>query len=423
MGDEYQVVVVAGGSSKDLFPLVSKDVPKALLPIGNRPLLSYVLDLLEDSNLNNVSVVVAGHESGVRVGSWIAEAYHDRLQVEVSTVSEESGTADALRSVAHRLSSENVMVVSGDMVCDVPLGAIASSHKRQRAGLTALLCPRTPGEGCEASAGGVGTKEKAKQLAAADVIGLDSARHRLLYVASGSQLGKEVKVPLCLMREAGQVELHTDLLDAHLYAFNRELMLEALERNEKFKSIKRDLVPHIVRSQLKHGRVEGTLSCSAYVAGKARYCARVNTIEAYGDINRDVAGDAIYLTGYTVSGMNNVIHPSAQTGAKTAIGPQCIIGEGSELGEKCSVKRSVVGRHCRIGSNVKVINSVVMNHVTLEDGCLVQNSVICSNVHLQERVTLKDCQVGCGYVIGVGAEHRSEALAKKEKSWGLNANE
>lgn len=32
-----------------------------------------------------------------------------------------------------------------------------------------------------------------------------------------------------------------------------------------------------------------------------------------------------------------------------------MLGEGSEMGDKCSVKRSVIGRHCRIGSNVKVL--------------------------------------------------------------------
>lgn len=32
-----------------------------------------------------------------------------------------------------------------------------------------------------------------------------------------------------------------------------------------------------------------------------------------------------------------------------------MLGEGSQMGDKCSVKRSVIGRHCRIGSNVKVL--------------------------------------------------------------------
>lgn len=117
--------------------------------------------------------------------------------------------------------------------------------------------------------------------------------------------------------------------------------------------------------------------------------------QAYLDINREVAGEAIHLTGYTVSNHTNVIHETAQVGWKTTVGPQCMLGEGSTLEDKCSVKKSVVGRHCRIGSNVKIINSVVMNYVTVEDGCTIQNSIICSNVNLQERCSLKDCQVKC----------------------------
>jgi len=37
-----------------------------------------------------------------------------------------------------------------------------------------------------------------------------------------------------------------------------------------------------------------------------------------------------------------------------------MLGEGSQVGDKCSVKRSVIGRHCRIGSNVKVIISFLL---------------------------------------------------------------
>ncbi|XP_058008929.1 uncharacterized protein LOC131183075 [Hevea brasiliensis] len=92
-----------------------------------------------------------------------------------------------------------------------------------------------------------------------------------------------------------------------------------------------------------------------------------------------------------------------------------MLGEGPQMGDKCSVKRSVIGRHCRIGSNVKVVNSVIMNHVTIGDGCSIQGSVICSNVHLQERVGLKDCQVGAGFVVTAGCEYKGESLARKEK--------
>lgn len=57
--------------------------------------------------------------------------------------------------------------------------------------------------------------------------------------------------------------------------------------------------------------------------------------------------------------------------------------QGSSIGDKSSVKRSVLGRSCKIGNNVKIMNSVIMDNVVIENGCQVQNSVVCSGVKLQ----------------------------------------
>ncbi|KAI9075754.1 hypothetical protein K1719_042240 [Acacia pycnantha] len=81
---DFQVVVLAGGTSIKLLPLVSKEVPKPLLPVANRPVLSYVLELLELSNLKKLIVVVEGEEEALHVGGWISGAYVDRLNVEVT---------------------------------------------------------------------------------------------------------------------------------------------------------------------------------------------------------------------------------------------------------------------------------------------------------------------------------------------------
>ena len=44
---EMQVVLLAGGLGQKMYPLTQSNTPKALLPIANRPLISYQLDLLE----------------------------------------------------------------------------------------------------------------------------------------------------------------------------------------------------------------------------------------------------------------------------------------------------------------------------------------------------------------------------------------
>ncbi|KAI4345325.1 hypothetical protein L6164_012457 [Bauhinia variegata] len=460
---DFQVVVLAGGTSKKLVPLVSKEVPKALLPVANQPVLSYVLELVERSNLKDTIVVVEGEEATLRVGGWISGAFVDRLHVEVAAVPEDVGTAGALRAIAHHLTAKDILVISGDLVSDVPLGAVAAAHRRHDAAVTAMLCS-APVSGT-AEPGSSGGKDKIKKPGRYDLLGLDATKQFLLYIATGAELEKDLRIRKSILRAVGQMEIRTDLMDAHVYAFKRLVLQEVLDQKDTFHSIKQDVLPYLVRNQLKsevllngtpqaeengtqkvisqssqqmlsqilvnasqpdfHVRyalgpngsapIRRTHKCCVYITSSNNYCARLNSIQAYSDINRDVIGEANHLSGYSFSAHNNIIHPSAELGAKTTVGPHCMLGEGSQMGDKCSVKRSVIGRHCRIGANVKVVNSVVMNHVTIGDGCSIQGSVICSNVQLQERVVLKDCQVGAGFVVTAGSEYKGEVLARKEK--------
>ncbi|KAK4764651.1 hypothetical protein SAY86_025741 [Trapa natans] len=486
---DFQVVVLAGGFSKKLVPIVSKEVPKALLPVANRPVLSYVLDLLEQSNLKDLIVVVEGNDAAVRIGGWISAAYLDRLHVDVAPVPEDIGSAGALRSIACHLTARDILViilflivcvniwplyifirfflflqvVSGDLVSDVSPGAVAAVHRRHDAIVTAMLCSN-PVSG-PAESGSSSTKDKTKKPCRKNIIGLDPSRQFLLHIATEAELEKDLRIQKGILRTVGEMELRADLMDAHLYAIKRAVLLEVLDQKETFQSLKEDILPYLVRSQLKsevlsssspqleengNGNfnpqnkqisqshilanasnrgfhelypscLDGSASarrthkCCVYIANNEKYCARLNSIQAFSDINREVAGEANHLSGYSFSAHNNIIHPSAELGSKTTVGPHCMLGEGSQMGDKCSVKRSVIGRHCRIGSNVKIVNSVVMNHVTIGDGCSIQGSVICSNVQIQERVALRDCQVGAGYVVTAGSEYKGDSLAKKEK--------
>jgi translation initiation factor eIF-2B subunit gamma len=47
---EFQAVILAGNGD-DLSPLTCPDLPKALLPIGNKPLVEGVLRWIEDAQL------------------------------------------------------------------------------------------------------------------------------------------------------------------------------------------------------------------------------------------------------------------------------------------------------------------------------------------------------------------------------------
>lgn len=50
------------------------------------------------------------------------------------------------------------------------------------------------------------------------------------------------------------------------------------------------------------------------------------------------------------------------------VGPDSMVGSGSSIGEKVSIKKSTIGQHCVIKDRVKITNSVVMDHVTIHEG-------------------------------------------------------
>lgn len=50
-------VILAGGEGSRLYPLNSTGMPKVLLPVANKPLLTFPLRMLEEGGITNVLVV------------------------------------------------------------------------------------------------------------------------------------------------------------------------------------------------------------------------------------------------------------------------------------------------------------------------------------------------------------------------------
>jgi translation initiation factor eIF-2B subunit gamma len=172
-----------------------------------------------------------------------------------------------------------------------------------------------------------------------------------------------------------------------------------------------------------------------FLADSNAYCVRVDSLRAYLEVNRELASpaDAGHLTGLSLSKHENYLGREVDIGAKSAVGFACIVGWGSKLGDKCTMKRSVMGRRCRTGSGVKIVNSVIhdgaavcaapsivtrpdvrriCSDVVLEDGVQLQGCVVGRGVVLGAGASLRECHVAAAAVVPAGAEHRSESLQR-----------
>lgn len=67
-GGACTAIILAGGSGSRLHPLNDGGLPKVLMPVANRPLLTFPLRTLEEGGVSDVLVVSEGQAVGGAVG-------------------------------------------------------------------------------------------------------------------------------------------------------------------------------------------------------------------------------------------------------------------------------------------------------------------------------------------------------------------
>jgi len=129
-----RAVVMAGGFGTRLRPLTD-ELPKPMLPVGDRPLLEIIVDRLREAGIRQVNV--ATHYKS----EMIAEHFKDgkNFGVDIRYVKEDQplGTAGALSLLDE--SDEPLLVINGDILTRVDFRAMLSFHREHNADLTVAV--------------------------------------------------------------------------------------------------------------------------------------------------------------------------------------------------------------------------------------------------------------------------------------------
>jgi mannose-1-phosphate guanylyltransferase len=124
-------VILVGGFGTRLRPLTER-VPKAMLPIANRPFLEHQLEHLAQHGIDRV-ILSCGYQPDA-----IRAHFGDRVEyvVEDSPL----GTGGAIAHAARGLA-ETFVACNGDVLTDLDLTALVSLHRRRGARTTIALHP------------------------------------------------------------------------------------------------------------------------------------------------------------------------------------------------------------------------------------------------------------------------------------------
>src|SRR4051794_7167945 len=121
-----KAVIMAGGEGTRLRPLTS-NAPKPMLPLVNRPMMEHVIDLLVRHGIDEIVVTVAFMANAIR--TYFGDGSEFGVKIFYATEETPLGTAGSVRNAMEHLD-ERFLVISGDVLTDIDLGAIIDAHEK-----------------------------------------------------------------------------------------------------------------------------------------------------------------------------------------------------------------------------------------------------------------------------------------------------
>lgn len=439
---EFQAVIMAGGRGSSMMQLTS-DFPKALLSVGNKPLIWYPLNILEKNGFKEV-IVVVNKTSLPDIKKTLKECLQMNIHINYFTLPDDIdpdnfGTVDALLVLKEKIE-HNLLVMSCDFVCDnFSLTRVLDFHDLNDSSVTVMFS-KAP----NIKSTPVPRPEFNRYLEKEYVLFSNEHPERLLFMSSESNLDKK----LCLEKYTcsignPSVTIRSDLLDCHLYLIKKDV-LQLIER-EKFTSLRTDFLPWLIdatacnpikalnlqydsddsiddmdlhfelakagekidmekemQSRKCSADILKKILCCGYIADDDLSCIRVNSLVTYCEGNRMMAKRLAPKQGYP---------KLAAQGSQ--ICSETLLGSDLELKDGVSVKSSVIGCHCSIGHKSNIANCVIMNNVTINENVTLSGCIISENASISSDTEMKGCLVS-------KAQNVTSGLHTNEEFLGLN---
>ncbi|MBA2610046.1 MAG: NTP transferase domain-containing protein, partial [Actinobacteria bacterium] len=354
-----KAVIMAGGEGTRLRPL-TLSTPKPMLPIANIPMMEHIITLLREHGFDDIVVTVAFLAQNIR--TYFGDGSEFGVRIRYATEDTPLGTAGSVGNARAELD-ERFLVISGDVLTDIDLGAIVEEHDRRGALATiALKSVENPVEFGIVITDGDGKIER-------------------------------------FLEKPTWGEVFSDTINTGIYVLEPEVFNYIGAGQVDFSS---DVFPKLLE--------DGKPLYGSIVEG---YWEDVGTLEAYVRSHSDALDGrvALHLPGFEVSdhvwvGEGADVHPEARVDGPCIIGHDCRVAAGAHL-----AAYTVLGDNVRVGADAYIERSVVHDNSYLGRSVRLRGTIVGRRGDLrygarcEEDVVLGDeCFVGEHAVINQGVK-------------------
>ena len=346
-----KAVVLVGGRGTRLRP-ITFDIPKALVPLRNRPFMGYMLDFLRGGGLDG-AVLSLGYLPDP-IQDYLA-GWHDLRDFSVDYAIEEHalGTAGGIKNAEEYLTGGPFVVVNGDVLTGMDLAEAIRIHKASDALATITL---TSVE--------------------------DPTAYGLVEVDHDMVVRRFIEKPAA-------DEVTTNLVNAGVYIIEPEVLGMIPAGREV--SIEREIFPELQA----RGRLRAHVSSS--------YWRDIGTPRSYLAASNDVLSGAVGRTDREKFEYMDV-GEDTRCGKNVKLFPPLSVAEGCDMSDLATIGgRSSMGRNCRVGRGAVVEGSILLDGAEVEAGAVVRGSIIGRNARVGRGAIVRGLSVlGAGCIVGEG---------------------
>jgi dTDP-glucose pyrophosphorylase/CBS domain-containing protein len=134
-GPPLRAVVMAGGLGTRLGDLTA-EMPKPMLPVGDRPLLELIIEQLREAGIRHVNLTT--HYRADVIAAHFGDGSEHGVEIEYVSEERPLGTAGALGLVE---SEDPILVMNGDILTRVDFRAMHRFHDEHNADMTVAVSP------------------------------------------------------------------------------------------------------------------------------------------------------------------------------------------------------------------------------------------------------------------------------------------
>jgi mannose-1-phosphate guanylyltransferase/phosphomannomutase len=342
-----KAVVMAGGEGSRLRPLTSRQ-PKPLVPVAGRPIMEHILLHLRRHQMREVVATVQYLGSSIR--NYFGDGSEQGVALTYSVEDSPLGTAGSVMLARQQLT-EPFVVISGDALTDIDLGAAARFHRERKALATIVLKP-VP----------------------------NPLEYGVVVIDEGGAVQRFIEKP-------SWGEVISDLANTGIYILDPAVF--DFFRAREVTDWSSDVFPKLLKEGepvygwIADGYWEDVGSHAAYA--KANFDCLEGKVKV--QIPGDRVGDSIWINAEAeVSSGARIDGPALIcAGAKVRSGAwingPCVVGPYSTVDSGVKISNSIIWDHSYIGLNSRLRGTVVCRSVTVKNGSLLEEgSVIGSDV-------------------------------------------